>query len=72
MSPTSACVQAARSSGLSCIADLLGPFEVDRAPQIYMTVDLSIEKFSRQQRLLITWWYGADLFSEEERLVSHR
>ena len=63
MSPTSACVQAARSSGLLCITDLLGPFEVDHAPQMHMTVDLSSEKFSRQQRLLITWWHWADLFS---------
>ena len=61
MSPTSACVQAARSSGLSCITDLLGPFEVDHAYQMHMTVDLSSEKFSRQQRLLITLWYGEDL-----------
>ena len=56
-------MQAARSSELTRTADLLGPFEVDRAPRMHMTVDLSREKFSRQWSQVMTWWYGKDLFS---------
>ena len=49
LDPTYTCVQAARSSGLSHKAGLLGPFEVVRAPQMHMTGDLSKEKFSGQR-----------------------
>ena len=54
---------AARLSGLLCTIGLPGPFEVDCAPRMHMTVHLSKEKFSRQRSQLMTRWYDADLFS---------
>ena len=63
LDPTSTCVQAARSSGLSRTTGLPGPFEVVCTPQMHMTGDLSKEKFSRPRSQLMTWCYGTDLFS---------
>ena len=54
LDPTSTCVQAARSSGLSRKAGLPGPFEVVHAPRMHMTVDLSKTKFSMQRSQLMT------------------
>ena len=51
------------------MAGLPGPFEVVHEPRMHMTVDLSKEKFSRQQSQLMTWWYGAGLFSARREAI---